>query len=78
MNRSAFQSISRPDLNQRVFLMNCVTDEVITFDSFARNNKILNLPPEQTLVTQKGGHTGSHQELVINARVFQFFNARLR
>jgi predicted acyl esterase len=67
----------RPDLNQRVFLMNCVTDETITFDSFVKNQQILNLPPAQTLVTQKGGHTGFHQELIISARVFQFFKAKL-
>jgi hypothetical protein len=68
----------RPDLNQRVFLMNCVTDGTISFDSFENNQQILHLPPSQTLVTQSGGHAGFHQELVISARVFQFFNAKLK
>jgi dipeptidyl aminopeptidase/acylaminoacyl peptidase len=68
----------RPDLNQRIFLMNCVTDETITCESYAKNQQILKLPPTQTLVTQKGGHTGFHQELIISARVFQFFNAKLK
>jgi pimeloyl-ACP methyl ester carboxylesterase len=67
----------RPELNRRVFLMNCVTDEAIALESFAKNQAILGLPPEQTLVTQKGGHTGFHQELVISARVYQFLNAKL-
>jgi pimeloyl-ACP methyl ester carboxylesterase len=68
---------NRPDLNQRVFLMNCVTDKTIAFDSFSKNQEILNLPEEQTLVMQKGGHTGFHQELVLSARVFQFLNVKL-
>ena len=67
----------RPDLNERVFLMNCVTDTTIAFDSFAKNQEILNLPEEQTLVTQTGGHTASHQELILSARVFQFLNTKL-
>jgi len=57
--------------------MNCVTDKTIAFDSFARNQEILNLPGEQTLVTQRGGHTGFHQELILSARVFQFLNTKL-
>jgi pimeloyl-ACP methyl ester carboxylesterase len=68
----------RPDLNSRVFLMNCVTDEAICFESFAKNQKILNLPKEQTLVLQKGGHAGFHQELIILARIFQFFKEKLK
>jgi hypothetical protein len=68
---------NRPDLNERVFLMNCVTDTTIAFDSFAKNQENLNLPEEQTLVTQTGGHTGSHQELILSARVFQFLNTKL-
>jgi pimeloyl-ACP methyl ester carboxylesterase len=67
----------RSDLNERVFLMNCVTDKAIAFECFARNQEILKLPEEQTLVLRKGGHTGSHQELIITARVLQFLHARL-
>ncbi len=67
----------RPDLNQRVFLMNCVTDTAIAFECFARNQAILKLPPEQTLVLEKGGHAGFHQELIIQARVLQFLTAKL-
>jgi pimeloyl-ACP methyl ester carboxylesterase len=78
MSPASVMKADRPDLNARVFLMNCVTDEAIAFDSFEKNQRILDLPPAQTLVTRKGGHTGFHQELIINARVFQFLNARLR
>ena len=77
MSPAFVMKADRPDLNQRVFLMNCVTDEAISFDSFGKNQKILNLPQKQAMVTQKGGHTGFHQELIINARIFQFFNAKL-
>lgn len=67
----------RPDLNQRVFLMNCITDECITFESFIKNQKILQLPREQTLVMQRGGHTGFHQELILASRIAQFFHSKL-
>ena len=67
----------RPDLNQRVFLMNCITDECITFESFKKNQKILQLPQEQTLAMQKGGHTGFHQELILASRIAQFFHSKL-
>lgn len=77
MSPAFVMKADRPDLNRRVFLMNCVTDRAIAFDSFEKNQRILGLPPEQTLVTEKGGHTGSHQELVIQARVTQFFHAKL-
>lgn len=66
-----------PDLNSRVFLMNVINDKAIDFASFAKNQEILKLPPEQTLVLQKGGHSGSQQELIIAARVLQFLHEKL-
>jgi predicted acyl esterase len=68
---------SRADLNERVFLMNCKTDECIAFDELAKNQKILNLPKERVLVTEKGGHIGLHQELILLSRIAQFFNSKL-
>lgn len=67
----------RPDLNQRVFLMNCTNDPCIAFESFEKNQKILKLPQEQILVTKEGGHTGFHQELILAARIAQFFHSKL-
>jgi pimeloyl-ACP methyl ester carboxylesterase len=77
MSPAHVMKADRRDLNRRVFLMNCVTDEAISFDSFEKNQKILDLPPEQTLITRKGGHTGFHQELIILARIVQFFREKL-
>jgi len=67
----------RPDLNQRVFLMNCSKDPCITFESFEKNQRILKLPQEQILVTPEGGHAGFHQELILASRIAQFFNSKL-
>jgi predicted alpha/beta-fold hydrolase len=67
----------RPDLNQRVFLMNCTKDPCIVFESFEKNQKILKLPQEQILITQEGGHTGFHQELIFAARIARFFQSKL-
>jgi predicted alpha/beta-fold hydrolase len=67
----------RPDLNERVFLMNCKTDECIAFESFAKNQNILKLPPEQILITETGGHAGFHQELILASRIAQFFHSKL-
>ena len=68
---------NRADLNERVFLMNCKTDECIAFDELAKNQHILNLPKERVLVTEKGGHIGLHQELILLSRITQFFNSKL-
>jgi len=67
----------RPDLNQRVFIMNAKHDECIDFPAFEKNQKILNLPKSQTLVLEKGGHACFHQELIVLSRVLQFFHSKL-
>lgn len=77
MSPGQIMKSDRPDLNQRVFLVNAVHDQLIEFGQFEKNQKILNLPKSQTLVLEKSGHLCLHQELIVLSRIIQFLHTKI-
>jgi pimeloyl-ACP methyl ester carboxylesterase len=63
----------RADLNNRIFLMHCKDDMTIHPREFENNRTILNLPDDQVLLCEKGGHTFLHQELLVLSNALRFY-----
>ncbi len=67
----------RAELNKRVFLVHAKNDPLIAFSEFEKLRAALNLPNNQVLALEHGGHIMMRQELLITAEALRFFAAKL-
>ena len=62
-------------LSERVFLIHARNDKIIKIKNFEENVNILNLPEQNTLVLNSGGHTQKKNELLMVASSLKFLNS---
>ena len=60
--------------SKRVFLIHARNDKIIPFKNFKENRAILELPPENVLIFNKGGHTHKKNEVALVGATLRFFN----
>ena len=61
-------------ITKRIYLIHSKNDSVIKFSNFQENQSILELPPNNTLIFKKGGHTMKKNELALVGGIMQFLN----
>ncbi|HUX98835.1 MAG TPA: alpha/beta fold hydrolase [Candidatus Deferrimicrobium sp.] len=61
----------------KVFLIHAKDDAIVEFDNFQKNVDLLKLPPDQTLVFERGGHSFFHLEWVITSQIIKWLNTYL-
>jgi pimeloyl-ACP methyl ester carboxylesterase len=61
--------------SKRVYLIHARNDKIISFKNFQENVKLLNLPEQNTLVLNNGGHTQKKNELLLVAASLKFLNS---
>ena len=60
------------NLSKRVFLVHTRNDKIIKMKNFIENRDALNLPDENQLIFNKGGHNLKKDELILQGAVFKF------
>ncbi|MFX1394657.1 MAG: alpha/beta hydrolase [Promethearchaeota archaeon] len=62
------------EYSKRVFLIHARNDKIIPFKNFKENRAILELPAENILILNKGGHIHKKNELALVGATLRFFN----
>ena len=60
------------ELSKRVFLAHSRNDKIIKIKNFIENRDALNLPDENQLILNKGGHNLKKDELILEGAIFKF------
>jgi dipeptidyl aminopeptidase/acylaminoacyl peptidase len=63
--------------NTAVFLIHAKNDPAVGFDSFEKNVASLGLPPDHTLIFEKGGHSLFHLESIILSQIIKWLKDSL-
>lgn len=61
------------NLAKRTFLIHAKNDQITKFSNFEENLAILELPPSNQLLLEKGGHNQKKNELILVASILKFF-----
>ncbi|MBD3340001.1 MAG: hypothetical protein GF353_12880 [Candidatus Lokiarchaeota archaeon] len=61
-------------LSKRVMLIHAKNDNIIPFENFVENSRILDLPETNQLILEKGGHNQKKNELAIVGAIIRFLN----
>jgi pimeloyl-ACP methyl ester carboxylesterase len=63
------------EFSKRVFLIHAKNDKIINFKNFQENVELLNLPEQNTLILNSGGHTQKKNELLLVASSLKFLES---